>query len=102
MKKLFNPFSLELKKQPVQTISSKPIYSNGDYHIYKYVEKHYIYTYKNIVIAERVGMDRQIIDDLVNEKFTGVSEKQWSNYVRPNEAKAKGIEAAKDLKFVVE
>ena len=50
MTTLLNPFSYQLKKQATQTINSKSVYSNGDYSVYKYVDKHFIYTYKNIVI----------------------------------------------------
>jgi len=44
---LLNPYSVALKKEPFLTINSSPVYVDGDYKIYKFVEKHYLHTFKN-------------------------------------------------------
>ena len=48
---LLNPFSVRLKKEPYMKINTAPVYVDGDYKIYKFVDKHYIYTFKNIVAS---------------------------------------------------
>ena len=101
MTTLLNPFSYQLKKQATQTINSKSVYSNGDYSVYKYVDKHFIYTYKNIVIAERCGLDKTIVDNLANDTYTGKSEQKYMNFDRPKEAIEIGINAAKELGFTI-
>lgn len=50
---VLNPFSVSLQKYPFMEVPKKPVYSNGDYKIYAYFERHYVHTFKNIVIAER-------------------------------------------------
>lgn len=99
---LLNPFSFQLKKQPTQTINSKAVYSKGEFSVYKYVEKHFIYTFKNIVIAERCGLDKTIVDDLVNDSYTGEPNKKYLNFDRPKETIKIGIDAAKELRFTIE
>lgn len=41
----------------------KPIYTNGDYSVYRYITS-YIYTYKNISIAQLVGFNPKLVDSL--------------------------------------
>lgn len=102
MKTLFNPFNFLLKKQATQKINSKPVYINGEFSVYKYVKNHFIYTFKNVVIAERGGLDKKMIDDLKNDTYTGELNKKYSNFVRPKEAIKTGIDAAKELGFTIE
>jgi len=44
---------------------SEPVYQNGDYAAYKYAGG-YIYSYRNIAIAHRVGFSKDVIDEQAN------------------------------------
>ena len=102
MTTLFNTFSFQLKKEAKQIINSNPVYSNGEYSIYKFCDKHYLYTYKNIIIAERCGLDKTMVDELVNDRYTGEHSKKYYNFDRPKQAIEIGINAAKELRFTIE
>lgn len=102
MKTLLNTFSYQLKKHAMQTINSKPIYSNGEYLVYKFCDNHYLYTFKNLIIAERCGLDKTIIDDLSNDIYTGEPSKKYYNFDRPKQTIEIGINAAKELNFIIE
>ena len=94
---LLNPFSVELQKPNYTTsINSNPVYQNGDYFIYKYVDKHFFHTYKNIIIAERCGVNMDLIDEMAHN-----SDSNDFDINRAKEFKSKGIEAAKKLNFEV-
>lgn len=102
MKTLFNPFNFLLKKQATQKIDSKPVYTNGEFAVYKYAENHFIYTFKNVVIAERGYLIKEMIDDLANDSYTGEPRQKYSNFFRPKETLKIGIDAAKELRFTIE
>lgn len=98
---LLNPFSVSLYKHPFMEVTSKPIYEAGEYKIYKAWDKHFIHTFKNIVIAQRCGADKALIDGLVNDiKPTGKAA-LYHDYERPKGAILQGIEAANKLKFKI-
>lgn len=102
MKTLFNTFAYNLDKSPIMNIQKeKPIYSNGDFHIYEYYYNHFVYTYKNLVITERAGINKQIIDDLVFDNYTAEGCK-YLLFDRPKAMIQTGIETAKKAKFTVE
>lgn len=78
-----------------------PIYTNGDYRIFRWSNQHYLHTFKNIIIAQRVGANKALINDLVNDiKPTNESD-YYHNYDRPKAAIQDGIKAAKKLHFTI-
>lgn len=96
-----NPFSADLGKEPVQQKACSLVYENGDYRIYRYLPDYHIYCFKNIVIAERVGLDRSIIDGIVNNVQPLAIADKSINYERPLQAKRDGIALAKKLNFSI-
>ncbi len=102
MTTLLNPFSLRLEKPPFMEIQSAPIYTDGDFKIYKYSPNRFVHTFKNIVIAERTAPNKTIFSNLKGEtKPTGEAD-IFHQYERPLEAKNYGIEAAKKLNFNIQ
>lgn len=99
---LLNPFSVQLDKQPFMNITSEPIFSKGDYKIYKYYEKYFVHTFKNIVIAERCAKNEQMINDLISGIYTGIESQKYFQFDRPKEAIEIGINAAKKLNFKIQ
>ena len=99
--KLLNPFSVELRKEPFMEIKSNPIYSNGEYHIYKYVDKHYLHAYKNIIIAERSGIDKELLNNLATNTMPAFETTAYFGYNRAKLAIEQGLEASKKLDFKI-
>jgi hypothetical protein len=99
--KLLNPFSVSLKKFPFMEMRSEPIYTNGDFKIYKYYDHHFVYTFKNIVIGERGGINKEIINNLATDTKPEGEAKQYFEYDRAKAAIIEGLEAAKGLNFQV-
>jgi len=101
--RLLNTFSVSLKRaDPFMTVYNAPIYKNGDYFIYKFSDKHFVYTFKNIVISERGGINKEMVNGLVSKTppTTGKADLYFL-YQRPIEAIAEGLKYAKDLNFEV-
>ena len=78
-----------------------PVYTNGDYHIYKFSKNHFVHTFKNIVFAERGAANRELIDNLIADNKPTDEASLYHDYERPKQAIQEGIEAAKNLFFVV-
>jgi len=98
---LLNPFSVRLKKEPYMKINTAPVYVDGDYKIYKFVDKHYIYTFKNIVATERCGLNKDIISHLKGDTKPKKDTTEYYHNKRSLEAIAEGVEYAKMLNFKV-
>lgn len=99
---LLNPFSVSLEKPPFMEVNTKPTYQNGDYKIYKAWDKHFIHTFKNIVIAQRCAENKELIDGLVMDIKPTEEASLYHDYERPKAAISDGIKAAKKLNFKVE
>ena len=81
--------------------ANAPVYVDGDYKIYKFVDKHYIYTFKNIVATERCGINKDIISHL---KGTTKPKKDTTEYYHNKRvlvALKEGIEYAKANGFEI-
>lgn len=100
MTTLSNPFSASLKKHPFIDMQKEPLYKNGDFKIYKYFDRHYVHTYKNIVIAERCAPNTDLIHNLIFDKQ--IKGKNYFDFERCKEAISQGIEAAKNLNFIIQ
>ena len=98
---LLNPYSVKLAKDPFMTVRSKPIYTHGDYRIYSYYPKHFVHTFKNIVIAERCGQNKEIFTNMTGETTPTGEASIYHDLQRPQEALRIGIEAAKKLNFKI-
>lgn len=98
---LLNPFSVLLKKPPFMDINTAPVYKNGDYRIYKLYDKHFVHTYKNIVICERCAANTELINNLINDTKPSGEADFYFLYERPKQAISEGIEAAKKLNFLI-
>ena len=81
--------------------ANAPVYVDGDYKIYKFVDKHYIYTFKNIVATERCGLNKDIISHLKGDTKPKKDTTEYYHNKRSLEAIAEGIEYAKMLNFKV-
>jgi hypothetical protein len=97
---LINPFSVSLKKYPFMD-ACDPVYVNGDYRIYKHTSDHYIHTFKNIVIAQRCGANKTLINNLVSDIKPTKEADLYHDYERPKQAILDGINAAKKLNFQI-
>lgn len=98
---LINPFSVNLDKYPFMKVD-KLIYQNGDYKIYKYTSNHFVHTFKNIVFAERVAANEELINNLINDIKPTKEASLYHDYQRPKKAIMDGIEAAKKLNFKIQ
>lgn len=101
---LLNPFSVQLSKHPFMDIKSKPMYIDGNFKIYKYYDRHYIHTYKNIVVTELGAPNREILTQLKN-KVAPIDSPENSDlfsYNRCVEAMELGIKEAKKLNFTIQ
>ena len=101
MTTLLNPFSVSLKKPPFMDMRNEPIYTNGDYRIYHYTNQHYVHTFKNIVIAERAGANKELINNLVADIKPTEEGALYHDYKTPKRAILEGINAAKKLNFQI-
>ena len=102
MLKLFNPFSLELKKDPIENLhylsieNNDAVYIDGDYRVFKKADKWYLHCYKHVIFAERCGINKQMIDDIKNDKFSGNGDgEKYHQFDRPKQAIADGLEWSK-------
>lgn len=99
---LLNPYSVRLEKDPFIRVENKPVHTNGDFRIYKYTEKYFIHTFKNIVIAERCAVNKDLLTNVSGSTTEANETKMYMDYVRPLEAMQQGVEAAKKLNFVIQ
>ena len=82
-------------------VDAKPVYTDGDFRIYRYYDRHFIHTYKNIVVGERGAQFPQLLTNLkTNTPPTGEAS-LYHDFQRPMEAMKNGIEAAKKLNFII-
>lgn len=97
-----NPFAVELKREnPFYEIDGKPIYKNGDFSVYKYGNVHnwFVYLWKNIIIAERTGASKELVDRFANNDEPTDYTKH--NFRRSLEALKTGKRYAKKLGFKI-
>lgn len=102
MTTLLNPFSLSLKKPPFMEVHSEPVYTKGDFRIYVYCGKHYVHTFKNIVIAERGAKNIDLLNNVQKDIKPKGEAALYHDYERPKAAMLDGIKAAKKLKFTIQ
>lgn len=97
--KALNPYSVELEKNPFYEISGEPLYKNGNYSVYKYGKDWFVYLYKNIIITERTGFSKELVDRFVNND----EPKDYSvyNFRRALDALKKGKKFARELGFKI-
>lgn len=98
---LLNPFSVSLKKPPFMEMRNPPVHTNGDYKIYKYFDRHYVHTFKNIVITELGAANTELIKNIATQTEPGKDTQLYFKYTRCLEAIQDGIEAAKKLNFKI-
>ena len=98
---LLNPFSVSLDKYPFMEVATEPIYTNGDYRIYKAWNEHFIHTFKNIVIAQRCAANKDLINNLVTDNKPTDEAGLYHQYERPKQAIRDGVKAAKRLNFTI-
>lgn len=98
---LLNPFSVNLDKYPFMQVNKEPMYIKGDYKIYKLYDKYFVHTFKNIVIAERCGANKNLIENLINGTEPTNESDKYFEYERLKWAISKGIESANKLNFKI-
>jgi len=98
---LLNPFSHSLGKNPLMKINVKPVFTNGDYKIYKYFDRYFIHTFKNIVISERCGINKDLINGLKNNIKPIGEASIYHDFERPLWAKNEGLKIAGQINFTV-
>ena len=102
MTTLLNPFSVRLEKPPFMKLDSAPIYTNGDFNIYRYSDKWYVHTFKNIVIAERCAPNKELFTNLTGDTKPTGEAAIYHDLERPKQANEDGIKAAKKLNFKIQ
>lgn len=101
--KLLNPFSVSLEKYPFMEVRDTSIvYRKGDYCVYVYTNSAYVHTWKNIVIAERTGLNSQLIENMLTNVRPKDQADAYHDYERPTWAIAEGIKASKKLNFLIQ
>ena len=78
-----------------------PVYVDGDYKIYKFVDKHYLHTFKNIIISERGAPNKDILLYLKGDTKPKRYSTEYYHNKRALVALKEGIEYAKMLNFKV-
>lgn len=103
MIKLLNPFSVSLQKpNPYMEVNSEPVYKYGDYLIYKYAERHYLHTWKNLIIGERCAANKELIQNLDNLAKPKNKTREYFDYTRCLEALQEAKQAAQKLNFQIQ
>lgn len=67
MTKILNTWKSTTDKKEYYELN-KPIYTNGDWAIYRQFRDSFIYTYKNIAVNNLVGLNKEHIDRLANKQ----------------------------------
>lgn len=98
---LLNPFSILLNGWPFQDVTADPCYVDGDYKIYKKCKDYYLHCYKNIIIAERGCVNKQLLSNVKNKANPSDKAKSFHDYERPMAAMSFGISEAKRLNFEI-
>ena len=98
---LLNPFSHSLGKNPLFEVNSKPVFIDGDYRIYKYFDKHFVHTFKNVVICERCAMNKDVLTALKNNIKPIGEASIYHDFERPLWAKNEGLKIAQQINFTV-
>lgn len=97
--KVLNPYSVALKREnPFYEISGEPLYKNGNYSVYKYADW-YVYLYKNIIITERTGFAKRVVDQFANNEEPKDYTKY--NFFRALEALKEGKKYARKIGFKI-
>lgn len=65
MAEIFNTFRTYPSSRLFYEVS-EPVYQNGDYAVYKLPES-YLYAYKGVAIAEKVGIFTKLVDALATK-----------------------------------
>ena len=99
---LLNPYSIRLEKHPLMNVDGKPVHVHGDFRVYKYCKKWFIHTFKNIVIAERCAVNKELLTNLTGETKPTGEASIYHDYERPMAAMREGIEAANKLHFSIQ
>jgi len=81
---------------------TEPVYQNGDFKIYKYLDRYFVHTFKNIVIGERCGANKEMIDSLASDIKPTEPAKTYLEYERAKRAIIEGQQAAKELNFKIQ
>lgn len=98
--KVLNPFSVELKREnPFYEVEGKPLYKNGNFSVCKYGNSWYIYLYKNIIISERTGLSKDLVDRFANNDEP--ADYSMFNFRRAMDAIKSGKRYARKLGFKV-
>lgn len=98
---LLNPFSISLNKPPYMEVNTLPCYEIGEFKVYKRSNDYYIHTFKNIVIGERCGINKELLNNLHTDTIPEGKSNSYFNYHRAKEAMLQGIEEAKKLNFPI-
>lgn len=99
--RLLNPFSIQLKKPGIEYISTPPVLISGDYRVYKKFDKHFLHTFKNIIIAERCSINEKIFSNLRGQTKPSGAAELYFDYESPLAALKEGEEVAKKIRFLV-
>lgn len=98
---VLNPFSHSLQKNPLMEIASEPIFTNGEYKVYRHYDKHFVHTFKNIVIAERCAINKALLSGL-KDNIKPIGEASiYHDWERPKWAINEGLKIAKQINFTV-
>ena len=98
--KALNPYAVRLERQnPFYEITGKPLYKNGNFSVYKYAKDWFVYLYKNIIISERTGFNKDLVDRYANNE----EPTDYSKYTfrRSLEALKDGKKFARELGFKI-
>jgi len=63
--KFINPWS---KNKEYFEMNTKPIHENGDFKIFKQLDRCYLYAYKDTAISQLAGINKEHIDHLAEKK----------------------------------
>lgn len=67
MTKILNTWKSTTDKKEYYELN-KPIYTNGDWAVYRQFKDSFIYTFKNIAVNNLVGLNKEHIDRLANNQ----------------------------------
>lgn len=102
MIRVLNPFAfiLERREYRFYEIKTKPVYKNGEYHVFKYADKWFVTCRKNLIVTETTGIPKDLIEALVAGKVPADYLKH--RYYRALEAYQDALLYAQNVGFKVE
>lgn len=97
MKKILNTWTSKVERPEYYHVG-EPLFTIGEYAVYKQFENRHLYTFKNVAISQLVGLNKELLVRLHNdERPEGKYTPQTFLFDRAKESLTRGINYLKSL-----